>query len=159
MHNTNLRRKTIIFLLKVRAVIILVEHRGLEPLTPTLPVWCAPNCANAPKMVEMAVIARWASALTDTPRLKTVHRTVFLTAVSITVLLFRKEYLRASFSLFYGGDGGNRNRVLKHILKAFFVWSLLFKLSPHKTTANSLFATVGPYTWWKPSHSFIHVRH
>lgn len=26
----------------------MVEHRGLEPLTPTLPVWCAPNCANAP---------------------------------------------------------------------------------------------------------------
>ena len=28
--------------------VFLVEHRGLEPLTPTLPVWCAPNCANAP---------------------------------------------------------------------------------------------------------------
>ncbi len=26
----------------------LVEHRGFEPLTPTLPVLCAPNCANAP---------------------------------------------------------------------------------------------------------------
>lgn len=26
----------------------MVEHRGLEPLTPTLPVWCAPSCANAP---------------------------------------------------------------------------------------------------------------
>ena len=35
-------------------------------------------------VVEMAVIARFASALTDTSRLKTVHRTVFLTAVSIT---------------------------------------------------------------------------
>lgn len=35
-------------------------------------------------VVEMAVIARFASALTDTPRLKTVRRTVFLTAVSIT---------------------------------------------------------------------------
>ena len=31
-----------------RCFFILVEHRGLEPLTPTLPVWCAPNCANAP---------------------------------------------------------------------------------------------------------------
>lgn len=29
-------------------------------------------------------IARLASALADTPRLKTVHRTVFFTAVSIT---------------------------------------------------------------------------
>ena len=28
----------------------LVEHRGLEPLTPTLPVSCAPSCANAPKI-------------------------------------------------------------------------------------------------------------
>jgi hypothetical protein len=26
----------------------LVELRGLEPLTPTLPVWCATNCAIAP---------------------------------------------------------------------------------------------------------------
>ena len=26
----------------------VVEHRGLEPLTPTLPVSCAPSCANAP---------------------------------------------------------------------------------------------------------------
>ena len=25
-----------------------VEHRGFEPLTPTLPVLCATNCANAP---------------------------------------------------------------------------------------------------------------
>ena len=31
---------------------ILVEHRGLEPLTPTLPVLCAPNCANAPFRVK-----------------------------------------------------------------------------------------------------------
>ena len=27
-----------------------MEHRGFEPLTPTLPVLCAPNCANAPGM-------------------------------------------------------------------------------------------------------------
>ena len=27
---------------------VLVERRGFEPLTPTLPVLCAPNCANAP---------------------------------------------------------------------------------------------------------------
>ena len=26
----------------------LVELRGLEPLTPTLPVWCATSCAIAP---------------------------------------------------------------------------------------------------------------
>ena len=26
----------------------MVERRGFEPLTPTLPVWCAPSCANAP---------------------------------------------------------------------------------------------------------------
>ena len=29
-------------------VCVMVEHRGFEPLTPTLPVLCAPNCANAP---------------------------------------------------------------------------------------------------------------
>ena len=28
--------------------LILVELRGFEPLTPTLPVWCATNCAIAP---------------------------------------------------------------------------------------------------------------
>lgn len=27
---------------------VLVEHRGFEPLTSTLPVWRAPSCANAP---------------------------------------------------------------------------------------------------------------
>ena len=32
----------------VRMRFCLVEHRGLEPLTPTLPVSCAPSCANAP---------------------------------------------------------------------------------------------------------------
>ena len=26
-----------------------MERTGLEPVTPTLPVLCAPNCANAPK--------------------------------------------------------------------------------------------------------------
>ena len=25
-----------------------MEHTGLEPVTSTLPVWRAPNCANAP---------------------------------------------------------------------------------------------------------------
>ena len=28
---------------------ILVEHTGFEPVTSTLPVLRAPNCANAPK--------------------------------------------------------------------------------------------------------------
>ena len=28
----------------------LVEYRGFEPLTSTLPVWRAPNCANTPNM-------------------------------------------------------------------------------------------------------------
>ena len=27
---------------------ILLEHTGFEPVTSTLPVWRAPNCANAP---------------------------------------------------------------------------------------------------------------
>ena len=33
----------------------LVEHRGFEPLTSTLPVLRAPNCANAPWYVGMKV--------------------------------------------------------------------------------------------------------
>ena len=32
----------------ISKVPFLVEHNGLEPMTPTLPVLCAPNCANAP---------------------------------------------------------------------------------------------------------------
>lgn len=32
----------------VRAMEPVVEPRGLEPLTPTLPVWCATSCATAP---------------------------------------------------------------------------------------------------------------
>ena len=28
-----------------------MEHRGFEPLTPTLPVLCATNCANAPNSI------------------------------------------------------------------------------------------------------------
>jgi site-specific DNA recombinase len=33
----------------VRALPHPVEPRGLEPLTPTLPVWCATSCATAPR--------------------------------------------------------------------------------------------------------------
>ena len=38
-----------------------VELRGLEPLTPTLPVWCATNCAIAPEDVLIEVTPRPAS--------------------------------------------------------------------------------------------------
>ena len=31
---------------------VLVEHRRFELLTPTLPVLCATNCANAPRFSE-----------------------------------------------------------------------------------------------------------
>ena len=34
----------------------MVEHRGFEPLTSTLPVWRAPNCANAPYKIIIASI-------------------------------------------------------------------------------------------------------
>ena len=34
----------------------LVEHRGFEPLTPTLPVLCAPNCANAPPVYHIIFV-------------------------------------------------------------------------------------------------------
>ena len=30
-------------------IILLVEHTGVEPVTSTLPVWRATNCANTPK--------------------------------------------------------------------------------------------------------------
>src|ERR1044071_9581976 len=30
-------------------LVLNVELRGLEPLTPTLPVWCATSCATAPR--------------------------------------------------------------------------------------------------------------
>ena len=40
------------------ALLLLVEHRGFEPLTPTLPVLCAPNCANAPTRSIIAEILR-----------------------------------------------------------------------------------------------------
>ena len=30
----------------------MVELRGFEPLTPTLPVWCATSCAIAPYAVR-----------------------------------------------------------------------------------------------------------
>lgn len=59
-------------------------------------------------------------------------------------IIQKKSAKRHSF--LNGGDGGNRNRVLKHILMAFSVCSLLFKDSPHKTTADSLFAAVGSVT-------------
>src|SRR3712207_5462326 len=32
----------------MKALVTRVELRGLEPLTPTLPVWCATSCATAP---------------------------------------------------------------------------------------------------------------
>lgn len=67
-------------------------------------------------LVEMAVIARLASALADTPRLKTVHRTVFLTAVSITFHSINKRAPQGH-SFIFGGDGGNRNRVRNHLAK------------------------------------------
>lgn len=58
----------------------------------------------------MAVIARLASALADTPRLKTVHRTVFLTAVSITFHSINKRAPQG-YSFIFGGDVQHRNFV------------------------------------------------
>ena len=36
-------------------LVLVVEHRGFEPLTPTLPVLCAPNCANAPWLTLLII--------------------------------------------------------------------------------------------------------
>ncbi len=38
--------------LRSQALVPRVELRGLEPLTPTLPVWCATSCATAPRAVS-----------------------------------------------------------------------------------------------------------
>ncbi|GAA4404532.1 hypothetical protein GCM10023147_47110 [Tsukamurella soli] len=37
----------------------LVELRGFEPLTPTLPVWCATSCAIAPYSVVLPRLTAW----------------------------------------------------------------------------------------------------
>ncbi len=57
-----------------------------------------------------------------------------------------RQKLKHPFGCFFGGDGGNRNRVLKSFIGAFYMLSLLFGDSPHETAANSLFATVGSDT-------------
>ena len=38
------------------SLLSLVEHRGFEPLASTLPVLRAPNCANAPYMIDNSII-------------------------------------------------------------------------------------------------------
>lgn len=42
-----------------KTVLFLVEHRGFEPLTPTLPVWCAPSCANAPYLFNSDILSHF----------------------------------------------------------------------------------------------------
>src|SRR3954454_6499070 len=37
-----------LYLWRYKPIVNGVELRGLEPLTPTLPVWCATSCATAP---------------------------------------------------------------------------------------------------------------
>ena len=39
-----------------------MERRGFEPLTPTLPVSCATNCANAPRLYYLVVNKAFGSA-------------------------------------------------------------------------------------------------
>ncbi len=46
--STDLLTLTDILPVKVSSKPVMVELRGLEPLTPTLPVWCATSCAIAP---------------------------------------------------------------------------------------------------------------
>jgi hypothetical protein len=40
-----------------------VELRGLEPLTPTLPVWCATSCATAPNVPGGRALAQYYTAV------------------------------------------------------------------------------------------------
>ena len=37
----------------------LVEHTGLEPVTSTMPLWRAPNCANAPVFGKALFALPW----------------------------------------------------------------------------------------------------
>ena len=46
----------------------MVELRGLEPLTPTLPVWCATSCATAPSIVRPVARTTETKAYTAHPR-------------------------------------------------------------------------------------------
>ena len=48
--------------------------------------------------------------------------------------------------LSFGGDGGNRNRVLKRFIGAFYMLSLLFEISPGDTATDSLIVSVGSDT-------------
>jgi site-specific DNA recombinase len=52
---------------------LLVELRGLEPLTPTLPVWCATSCATAPCTAQLSRARKkyytpWAGAPAHPPQ-------------------------------------------------------------------------------------------
>ena len=38
--------------LRAHAGMILVDPEGLEPSTPTMPLWCAPNCATGPRCAD-----------------------------------------------------------------------------------------------------------
>src|SRR3954462_1526694 len=44
---------------KENGLVTRVELRGLEPLTPTLPVWCATSCATAPYRPGLVCPSRW----------------------------------------------------------------------------------------------------
>ena len=55
LHNKKMTNREKLFVIFVPPIFWVVEHRGLEPLTPTLPVWCAPSCANAPKWNNMKI--------------------------------------------------------------------------------------------------------
>ena len=56
----NKEKPSILYGLRVS---VLVEHRRLELLTPTLPVLCATNCANAPYAVERDIIYHMGTGL------------------------------------------------------------------------------------------------
>ncbi len=57
---------------------VMVELRGFEPLTPTLPVWCATSCATAPhQATRPGTASREVSLHSNTdPRVAPHHRTV-----------------------------------------------------------------------------------
>ena len=42
---------------KVRILLCMMEHKGVEPLASTMPLWRATNCANAPQRIYISTYA------------------------------------------------------------------------------------------------------
>ena len=100
---------------RVRARSLLVEHRGFEPLTPTLPVLCAPNCANAPLFLLLELVIRL--------ELTTCWLRISCTTDCATPASRQRKYYNESFP----------------ICQYFFEKNCFFTFRSEKTLTNSSF--------------------